>query len=352
MGGEMINLGRSPVQGGSVVLRVSFKDEAGNFYVPVGRSVLVTLVAQREEMGTWQVVSGWSSRSVEVGSVVDLSFQGGDLDLLSGCTTRRRVILDWSYVREGEVTSGRDMVEFDITPLPVLDSVPPGDVPVLGVPIAVVDIFTSMDFSGVQVGVLFSDVVDVSTVSDGDFYLGDEAGNVVSGVTVTWSGSNTLAWLSLQDIQFPSGLFCLYISGLIKSAGGTPLGSAESLNESGFVKKPIEINSSFELKRQFSDGSWEMLSSDRRMRYYWDSASEMLWFDGKVDDGLIEMVWGVVQGGGAHFQVSGGSRVGSRDIWAWDGPEKGEGAVRHYYTIGRADNSYGPGDEVQTIGQP
>jgi hypothetical protein len=112
-------LGRNPVQGGSVVVRVSFKDEAGQVYVPVKGTCFYTLLAQKEDKEGWEVVRQWTS--VPSASVVDVVLRGADLELLPSCTLKRRIVLGWEYLRAGEKILGRDMVDFEVTPLPVTD---------------------------------------------------------------------------------------------------------------------------------------------------------------------------------------------------------------------------------------
>ena len=52
-------------------------------------------------------------------AVVDIVLQGDDLALLGNCTTKRRVVVDWVYLRNGEDTIGRHFADFEVIPLPV-----------------------------------------------------------------------------------------------------------------------------------------------------------------------------------------------------------------------------------------
>jgi hypothetical protein len=112
-------LGKNPVQGGSVVVRVSFKDEAGQAYVPVKDSCFYALLAKNYNDGAWSVVKNWVT--VKSASVVDIVIQGQDLELLPLCNLQRRVVLQWVYLRNGEDCVGRDTVDFELVPLPVTD---------------------------------------------------------------------------------------------------------------------------------------------------------------------------------------------------------------------------------------
>ena len=116
----MIQLSRSPVEGGSIVIRLSFKDLSGVDYEPVEGSVFYTVYAQHTNEDTWDIVNGREDVKLESASIVDIVLQGNDLALLPNCSTRRRVVISWSYLRNGEETIGRDMVDFNVTPLPVI----------------------------------------------------------------------------------------------------------------------------------------------------------------------------------------------------------------------------------------
>jgi hypothetical protein len=120
-------LSRNPVQGGSVVVRVSFRDEAGQSYVPVRDTCCYVLLAQNVDKETWSVVKNWVP--VPSASVVDIVIQGEGLELLPGCTLKRRIVLQWVYLRGGEDVVGRDMVDFEVSALPV--SNPPLGLPPL-----------------------------------------------------------------------------------------------------------------------------------------------------------------------------------------------------------------------------
>jgi len=116
----MIQLLRSPIEGGSVVIRLSFRDLTGCNYEPLDGSVNFSLYAQHTSGDTWEIVNNKHETPLESASVVDIILQGDDLVLLPDCTTKRRVIVNWLYLRNGEETIGRDMVDFSVTPLPVL----------------------------------------------------------------------------------------------------------------------------------------------------------------------------------------------------------------------------------------
>jgi len=116
----MIQLARNPIEGGSVVIRLSFRDPTGCNYEPVDGSVNFSLYAQSESSDTWVIVNNRQESPLTSESVIDIVLQGDDLALLPDCTTKRRVIVNWSYLRNGEETIGRDMVDFSVTPLPTL----------------------------------------------------------------------------------------------------------------------------------------------------------------------------------------------------------------------------------------
>jgi len=113
----MVQLARNPIEGGSVIIRLTFKDTGGVLYEPVEDSVSYSLFALRTD-NQWDIVK--SDQPLKSGSVIDIILQGEDLALLPNCVTKRRMVIDWTYLRNGEETLGRDIVDFSITPLPVV----------------------------------------------------------------------------------------------------------------------------------------------------------------------------------------------------------------------------------------
>ena len=112
-------LSRNVVEGGSIVIKIIFKDEAGTYYVPVADSVSYTLYAQHANDSMWDIVNDRKDVEMPSASVIDIVLQGQDLALLGNCTTKRRVIVEWKYLRNAEETVGREMVDFELVPLPV-----------------------------------------------------------------------------------------------------------------------------------------------------------------------------------------------------------------------------------------
>jgi hypothetical protein len=104
--------------------------------------------------------------------------------------------------------------------------------------------------------------------------------------------------------------------------------------------------------KEYQNGSWEKWfnESDGGGHMFWDASSGLLSFDGPNGDASSSVVWErySILGGGPGGVISGGTRVGQRDIWAWDGGAPGVGKIRHYCTKGKSDASFGPNDEVMT----
>ena len=236
-------LARNPVEGGSTVIRLSFRDEAGRFYEPL--RVFYTLYAQNKDKDTWEVVGKYHKVQVlpRLASVCDILFQGDALALLPDCTTKRRVIIDFSYMRGSEVTNGRDMVDFEVVPLPVLSTTPPEPIPPVSLPLVIKEIFQANNPTGVMVGILFSDPVDVSSIQDGTktFYLGDQNGDVVSGLILNWNSDRTIAWGSFSISGFPTGDYILFIHSSLKSLDGSFLNSDVPANGDGFHTFPVHL---------------------------------------------------------------------------------------------------------------
>jgi hypothetical protein len=112
-------MSKNPLQGGSVVVRATFKDESGQVYVPLEGSVFYALIALKVDRETWNKVKPWTA--LPAMSIVDMVIQGPDLELFPDCLLKRRIILQWKYMRGGEEVVGKDFVDFSVAPLPVTD---------------------------------------------------------------------------------------------------------------------------------------------------------------------------------------------------------------------------------------
>ena len=346
----MVQLARNPIEGGSIVVRVTFKDEAGIFYEPIGKSVFFSLYALHEDNKAWEIVNNRNKSQLPASSIVDIVLQGQDLALLPKCTTKRRLIVDWTYMRNGEVTIGKDMVDFEVVPVPALDPMPSEALPALALPLYVREVFEAAGGEQPKVGIIFNDSVNTATVQDGisSIYVGDSSGDVFYGVAVSWNSDKTIAWCNVDSSQAISGEWFVYISGNIQSVAGAVLGASETLNGSGFAVRSVNFTYEFSIKREYSDGSWDLW--DNSIHYYWDAYTQHLWYDGP-GDGLIFRKISITANGGAHFQIGGGTGIGVRDLWAWDGGEPGVGVIRHYYTKGQANDVFTVDDEVKTVSE-
>jgi hypothetical protein len=242
-----IILSRNPVQGGSVVIRVSFRDELGRYYIPVKGTVNFSLCALHKDKETWEIVNNRHGSLAASKSVVDLVLQGGDLALLPGCTTQRRVVLDWKYMRDGELTFGRDTVDFDVVPLPVLDPEPGEDpVPPLE-PFVLEDVFVVRESRRPRIALRFNCPVDEGSVGTDSFSLeGDGAGAYSFGAE--YSGDKRTLYITSRDPLVAAGEWVLKVSQCIKSVLGVPLSGDSGLEfplsvswfEPGVVSIPVK----------------------------------------------------------------------------------------------------------------
>jgi hypothetical protein len=177
-------LGKNPVQGGSVAVRVSFKDEAGQAYVPVADTCFYALLAQNKDKETWSVVKQWVT--APSASVVDIVFQGQDLELLPNCTLKRRILIQWKYLRNGEDTVGRDTMDFELAPLPVTD--PPLGLPPLpqpeepGQPVLIEDTIDGMDGYDSNLNLSVKVAGGFVKMSPGPVLVADVAGGLLAYV--------------------------------------------------------------------------------------------------------------------------------------------------------------------------
>ena len=242
----MTQLARNPVEGGSVVVRLTFKDEGGRFIEPIGGSVFYTLYAMRKDGEAWEIVNNRHKSHINAKSIVDIILQGDDLALLSECTTKRRVLVDYRYLRGGEEAIGRDMIDFEVVPLPTLKTTAPEPIPPVLQPLRVKEVFEYIGPMGVMMGILFSESVDKESVSHGEIsiYLGDMTDTVISGLTISWNHDFTIAYCSFDNRSFPAGEYLVYLSGSIKSVAGAFLGGSEPLTDKGFTTRKFYISRS------------------------------------------------------------------------------------------------------------
>lgn len=114
------------------------------------------------------------------------------------------------------------------------------------------------------------------------------------------------------------------------------------------------ISNGIERKKVFPNGDWEMYLSQAEGggHYYWDSATGTLTFEGLGADTEPQVVYirSNINGGGANFDITGGTRSGARIITAWSGGSAGQGQLKIYYTTGKQDDTYTDDDEIATKG--
>lgn len=106
-------------------------------------------------------------------------------------------------------------------------------------------------------------------------------------------------------------------------------------------------------KIEYSDKSWEMWLTQEQGggHYYWDSSTNILSYDGPVTDSTSPIIWESysIIGGAQNFVITGGTRIGTRRMLAWDGNSRGVGKLKYYYTKENSDETYNPENEVATI---
>jgi hypothetical protein len=111
-----------------------------------------------------------------------------------------------------------------------------------------------------------------------------------------------------------------------------------------------EIATKLTKRTTYANGDWEMWysESDGGGHWFWTKATNTLSFEGFNNDPSSKIVWEryIIDGGGENYSTSGGTRIGTRLIVAWDGAALGQGRMRYYYTIGKANSTYTADDEV------
>lgn len=121
--------------------------------------------------------------------------------------------------------------------------------------------------------------------------------------------------------------------------------------------KEIEIetlDSMVSRRVTYSDNSWEMWlsKSEGCGHYYWDISTNILSYEGMNQDQDSPIVWEAysIIGGAANYIITGGDRIGTRRILAWDSKFPGTGTIKMYYTKGNNDDSYDESNEIATMG--
>jgi hypothetical protein len=126
---------------------------------------------------------------------------------------------------------------------------------------------------------------------------------------------------------------------------------------SNAVEKKADANTADVAKKlgrqtKYDNGDWEMWSSesDGGGHWFWTKATNTLAFEGFNNDPTDTIVWEryIIDGGGDNFVTSGGTRVGSRLIVAWDGGSRDAGKTRFYYTVGNSTSAFTADDEVSS----
>lgn len=116
----MIRLNHNPFAGSSLNLSLSFRDSHGEFYVPL--TVCYSFLALNCDQETWQVLGGCNRTPIQPASQISLIIP--NLKDVTGTTLRRKVLVFWQTLIDGQITDFTDEVSFDIQPLPVLSNCP------------------------------------------------------------------------------------------------------------------------------------------------------------------------------------------------------------------------------------
>lgn len=116
----MIRLNHNPFAGSSLNLSLSFRDSHGEFYVPL--TLCYSFLALNCDQETWKVLGGRNKTPIQPASQVNLVIP--NLKDVTGTTLRRKVLVFWQTLIDGQITDFTDEVSFDIQPLPVLSNCP------------------------------------------------------------------------------------------------------------------------------------------------------------------------------------------------------------------------------------
>lgn len=121
----MIRLNYNPIQGSTLSVNLSFRDQQGKYYVPL--TVSYSLLALNSDKESWSVVGDYYKKSLTPASLINLVIP--NLQQVTGTTLQRKVLVYWKTTLDGEFTDFIDEVSFELKPLPTLSNQPPEPTP-------------------------------------------------------------------------------------------------------------------------------------------------------------------------------------------------------------------------------
>ena len=122
-----VNIGRSPIQGGTLSLSICFPSDEGGIYLPHFPPVW-TLYA-KTLLDTWEVVNNRLEVPLHPASQINLVLSGFDLEHKEGFSLDRRILVEWVYDSGGEEIMAREFIDFSIRLMPVQKDAPDWSTP-------------------------------------------------------------------------------------------------------------------------------------------------------------------------------------------------------------------------------
>lgn len=116
----MIKLSHNPFEGSAVKIQLSFKDNYGNYYIPI--SVNYSVLALNKDKESWSVVEDAYEKNITPASTIVLTVD--KLKTYENTTSQRKVVVAWTAYVDGEVTDFVDEVTFEIQPKPYIINPP------------------------------------------------------------------------------------------------------------------------------------------------------------------------------------------------------------------------------------
>lgn len=116
----MIQLNTNPIEGSALRLSLAFRDASGTYFVPL--SVSYTLLALNLDKESWSVVGDIYQKEVTPESMVNLVIP--NIQMISGTTPKRKLLVTYYAMVDGQETSFIDEACFEVKPMPYVPDKP------------------------------------------------------------------------------------------------------------------------------------------------------------------------------------------------------------------------------------
>ena len=222
----MIQLNTNPIEGSALRLSLSFRDAMGTYFVPL--SIEYTLLALNLDKESWSVVGDIYQKPLKPESMVSLVIP--DMRMITGTTPKRKLLVTYLAVVDGQETSFVDEACFEVRPMPYVPDKPvPPPTPPVYVSITDVTFQTGSAASSPLTPVFYCRTNMPASIAGATAYItGDTLSDPLQCDMSIDSTCTTITVTCMTELRHASR-YILNVDGLESLSGGHPMESPFTL---------------------------------------------------------------------------------------------------------------------------